>query len=207
MTLENQLADLARDLEREVNEARKLGDVRALLEAANAAIDRLEAAVGTEQRVLNEGQNLTLNVAQRIGYNVAADVWPGWEIDTPTRSDTELQAAQTLARRSSVLVDRLALGALNRGTAIWLIGAFDLARGRRKEAFAAFDTAAGFYANAPAMKLMSEGYMAIATELLGSTGETPEFASVIAGLGALGSEEAKEFRHQLQVARQVFNGI
>jgi hypothetical protein len=201
------MTDLAHDLERNVNEARKLGDVRTLLEVANAAVDQLETAAGVAHGLLNEGQLKTLKAAQRISYNVAADVWPGWEIGLPARSEAELEAAQALARRSSVLVEQLDQGTLKRGTATWLIGAFDLARDKRKEAFAAFGRAARFYADAPAVKLLAEGYMAIAAEFLDtiSAGEAPEFAWVIAELDKLASEDAKEFRNQLQVARQVFN--
>jgi hypothetical protein len=197
---------LVRALEGEVNEARRTGDVRTIVEKAGAAMDRLELAAVADG-VSQENQVVALQAAQRIGYNAAADVWPGWEVGTAARSEAELQAAQALARRSGAVVERLGQGAMERGNAIWLIGAFDLARGRREEALAAFGAARGFYEDAPAVRLLSEGYMAIAAESLprSSTGETPEFASVLAGLEALGSEGAKEFRTQLQVARQFFN--
>lgn len=209
MSSKNQITDLARDLEREVSQARKLGDVRNLLEVAKTAIDRLEAAAGAAGRVLDEDQVMALNTARRIGYNAAADVWPGWEIGAPARSEEELEAAQALARRSSLLVERLGLGTVQRGTAIWLIGAFDLARERRREALTAFSSAADFYADAPLLKLLSEGYMAIAAEVsaISSTGKTPGLASVIAALEELASEEATEFRNQLLVARQIFNRL
>jgi hypothetical protein len=207
MTIENQVPELARSLEREIHEARRQGDIRELIESASAAMDRLEAAAADTGSTLTEEQVIALNTARRIGYNAAADIWPGWQVGTPARSESELQAGQTLARRSSAIVERLGKGAVAQGTAVWLIGAFDLARGRRKEAWAAFGAAAAFYADAPELKLLSEGYMAIASELTSasSTDATPEFASVIAELGNLPSEDAKEFRNQLQVARQVFN--
>ena len=71
------MTDLAHDLECNVNEARKLGDVRTLLEIANAAVDQLETAAAVADGPLNEGQLKTLKAAQRSSYNVAADVWPG----------------------------------------------------------------------------------------------------------------------------------
>jgi hypothetical protein len=207
VTSGNEMTDLVRHLEGGVNEARKRGDVRTLLELATAAMDRLDAAAGAASQTFDENQVMALKAALRIGYNAAADVWPGWEVGTPARSDAQLQAAQTLAQRSSSIVERLSLGSVKRGNAIWLIGALDLARGRVKEAFEAFGAAAGFYFDAPAVKLLSEGYMAIAAELMNTSSirGTSEFASVIARLDQLGSEDATEFRNQLQVARQIFN--
>src|ERR1700761_7457262 len=121
MTLENGMAD-PRELETRVSEARKRGDILTLLEVASPAMDVLEAAAPAGPAALNrplpEDEMKALNAARRIGYNAAADVWPGWEIGASPRSDADLQAAQTLARRSSALVDRLDLGAVARGNAI-----------------------------------------------------------------------------------------
>ena len=192
-----------RDLEREVNEARKRGDIASLIEIASTAMDKLEeGAAGT----LDEDQSLALKAAKRIGYNAAADIWPGWDVATPKRSDAELESAQTLAQRSSNLVDKLNQGAIEHGNAVWLIGALYFARGKYHEALEYFGAAAGFYADAPAVKMLREGYMAIASELLGpsTVKGAAEFDSVIARLEELSSEDAKAFRDQLVVARQVF---
>jgi hypothetical protein len=200
------MADWVRDLERQIGEARKIGDIRALLDIAGAAIDKLEAAAGTGPGALDETGVVALTAAKRIGYNVAADVWPGWEIGTPARSEAELTSAQALARRSSAFVNRLGLGAIHRGNAIWLIGALDLALGRRVEACKAFGAAATFCAEAPAMKLLSEGYAVIAAEAsaLSQTESESKLAAIIASLDELGSDQAKAFRDQLRIARQVF---
>lgn len=200
------MKDFVHNLEREVNEARKKGDIPSLIEVASAAMDKLEAAAGTSSGTLDEDQSLALRAAKRIGYNVAADVWPGWEVATPARSDAELQSAQTLAQRSCTLVDKLNQGAVEHGTAIWLIGALYLARGMHEEALEAFRAAAGFYADAPALKILSEGYMAIVRESLSITPAKgkAEFDSVIARLDELSSEDGNIFRDQLLVARQVF---
>jgi hypothetical protein len=195
MTSQNGMPD-PRALEARVNEARKRGDIRALLEAATAAMDELEAIAGPGHGSLHQDQVNALKAARRIGYNAAADVWPGWEIDTPPRSGADLQAAQSLARRSSALTDRLGQGPIPRGNSVWLIGAFHLARRMPKEAFAAFREAAALYADAPAAKLLSEGYMAIAAESGGNTSDEtpPAFTAVLAKLDALASDDAMEFR-------------
>jgi hypothetical protein len=101
-------------LESEVSAARQSGDIDALLSIANAAIDRLEAAAEAGVGSMAENQLLALSAAMRIGYNVAADIWPGWEVGTPARTEAAMQAAQVLARRSGALVDRLGLGARRR---------------------------------------------------------------------------------------------
>jgi hypothetical protein len=200
------MADLVHDLERQVGEARRAGDIGMLLDVARAAIDKLEAMAGTVPGALDERGVAALTAASRIGYNAAADVWPGWDVATPARSEAELTAAQALARRSRAFVDRLGLGAITRGNAIWLIGALDLALGRRREACEAFGTAAAFYAGAPAQKLLSEGYVAIAAEASAMSPSESEarFASVMTSLDQLASEDARAFRDQLLTAREVF---
>jgi tetratricopeptide (TPR) repeat protein len=198
------MRDFVRNLESEVNEARKRGDIPSLIAIASAAMDKLEAAAGTARGTLDENQFLALKAAKRVGYNAAADIWPGWEIAAPTRSEAELQSAQALAQRSSALVDKLNQGPVEHGNAIWLIGALYLARGRYEEALEAFRAATRFYADAPVVKLLSEGYMAIAAELSSTVKGTTAFDSVIARLHELSSEDAKAFREQLQIARQVF---
>jgi hypothetical protein len=59
------------------------------------------------------------------------------------------------------------------------------------------------------VKLLSEGYMAIAAESGGNiSSETPPaFTAVLAKLDALASDDAMEFRTQLKIARQVFNHL
>jgi hypothetical protein len=200
------MKEFVRSVEREVNEARQRGDIPSLIEMASAAMDELEAAAGTAGGTLDENQFLALSAAKRVGYNVAADIWPGWEVPAPQRSDSELQSAQALAQRSSSLVDKLKQGPTQRGNAIWLIGALHLARRSYEEARDAFAAAASFYADGSAMKILSEGYMAIVMELLSTSPVkgTTEFDLAIARLRELPSEDAKVFREQLLIARQVF---
>jgi hypothetical protein len=56
------------------------------------------------------------------------------------------------------------------------------------------------------MKLLSEGYAAIAAEssAMRPAEEESKLASVMAGLDALATEHATAFREQLRVAREVF---
>lgn len=173
-----ELTELAHNLEREVNQIRKSGDVPAILALARPAVDTLDSTAGAERNTLTEEQISALQAARRIAYNAPADAWPGWELDTPARSSAELDAA------------------------------LNLARGSLTEALAAFHAAAGFFADAPAMKLLAQGYMAIAAERFGSSpvSETPKFEAVIAALDALGSDDAKELRDQLLIAREIFAG-
>ncbi len=176
------------ELDLAVRLARQAGDISALLHIARDAIDRLEALADTQ----------ALQAARRIGYNAAADAWPGWELPAPPRSAAELAAGQELARRCASLTERLDEDALKRGNAAWLVAAFDLARGDAAS-LAGFREAAELFEGLPVMKLMAEGYAAIAAERF-----APDFTAVIAGLEAIGGEDATGMRDQLLVARQVF---
>ncbi len=189
MTNESPVDIETAELDLAVRLARQAGDIPALLHIARDAIDRLQALGGAT----------ALQTARRIAYNAAADAWPGWEFPPPARTEAELAAAQDLARRCAALTERLEEDALKRGNAAWLVGALDLARGDAAAASAGFREAAELFDGLPEMKLMAEGYTAIAAKA------APDFAGAIAGLEAIGTEDATGLREQLLVARQVFD--
>jgi hypothetical protein len=187
------LAEKCSRLEAEIKQARKQGDIPARLAAGAAAIAELEAAAAGAPVVAREAP---LKLAMRIGYNVAADVYPGWEPGV-ARTEAELEAAQMLARQSAGFVAQLGLGPMQRGNAVWLLGALDLALGNRGAASAAFAQAAEIFAPLPEMRLMALGYAAIA-------GGGDGLEEILAALGALGTEDAGETREQLLTARAIF---
>ena len=187
----------ARLAEAEVNAARKAGDIPALIEVASGAIDRLVPVA--DAACVDERVEI-LKTCKRMAYNAAADVWPGWETGVSRTAD-ELAAGRDLATRSSSFVVQLAQGGFQQGNAIWLIGAFDLAQGDRAAAAAAFGQAAELFAETPEMRLMAEGYRAIAT---GGDQGRAAFESATAGLAALGDEDAMSLRDQLMTAHRVF---
>lgn len=187
----------AADLEAHIEAARAVGDIAALLAMAQPGLDRL---VATSADVPESDRAAVMKVARRIAYNVAADVWPGWELGV-TRSDEELAAGRHLAELSRGIVEQMDEGTLQRGHAAWLVGAFDLAQGDHNAARQKFRAAAEFFKDAPDMRLLAEGYSAIAAECAGGASGV---AATVAALDDLGTEDAQFHRDQLLVAREVF---
>jgi hypothetical protein len=197
--------DLGERLEKKVKAARTAGDIPALLAIANAAIAELKATADTGASTTDAVALLT--AAKRIAYNAAADVWPGWEMDTPARSRQELERARALAETCRGLVTELELPSPQRGNAIWLIGACDLALGRYHAAEIEFCEAMADFAADEEARLMVRGYRAMAAELAepAVSGKRSDLDAILAELGALGTKDAVGFRQQLQVARSVFS--
>jgi hypothetical protein len=129
------LPDLVSELQKHVNEVRRAGNPAAIIAAANAAADAIE------QRVVvcsNDAERAALTAVKRFTYNAAADCWPGWSVTGPAVDASSLLAALQLTQRSAALVESLALGSVQEGTAIWLSGAFELALRRLTEASSSF---------------------------------------------------------------------
>jgi hypothetical protein len=193
---------LVEQLEAEVKQARKRGNIKALISIANDALRQIDDLLTTDPYLYlsDEEKRSILQATKRIGYNAAADIYPGWEVGTPPRSEAELSAAVELAQKSSAAVDKLALGAIPQGNAIWLLGALDLARGQLVHARSAFQKAADLFeqGGAPESKLLAVGYAAI------SSRSKIDFDAAIADLEKLNSEDAVALRDQLIVALQVF---
>ncbi len=186
-------------LEASVNAARAAGDIPALIALAASAIDQLEPLAAT---TTGDARIDTLKTCKRIGYNAAADIWPGWETGI-SRTKAELAAGRRLAERSAGFVTQLEQGPVQQGNAAWLTGAFDLAQGDFPAARRQFQHAADLFTAEPDMALMAQGYDAIAAALLG---EAPQLDAIIAALEARGSDDARFFRDQLKMAQSIFAG-
>src|ERR1700742_3368684 len=121
------LADLVLQLERHVNEVRRGGNPEEIIQAANAAADAIEQRAAD---CSSDERRAALIAVKRFTFNAAADCWPGWSITGPAVDERTLLAALQLAQRSAALVESLALGSVQEGTAVWMSGAFELALGR-----------------------------------------------------------------------------
>jgi hypothetical protein len=192
------LSDLVASSRARIVELRKSGDLGALISAAEAAADAIERRVVVGAGLSDADQQALLAV-KRFTYNAAADCWPGWSISDEAADPRHLEAAFVLAQRSLALVRRLALGPLQEGTGLWLVGAFELALGQRAEAAATFAASRDLFlvANAPGLALLTEGYVVIA-----HGGEDLE--GVCARIVAGGFEDGAEWVEQLRTASKVF---
>jgi hypothetical protein len=197
------LGELAQQLDAEVKRARKTGDIAAILAATGPAIDRLEAAMAAAPETRDDQRRSALQAAKRIAYNSAADIYPGWEVGIK-RTQAELEAGMALARRCRDLTARLGLDGGQAGNAVWLIGAFHLACGTNAEAAAAFRQAAVHFAEEPEMRLMAEGYLAIAQLAAGAAGAGAALQDRLDALTAAATKDAIFLRDQLVTARQIF---
>ncbi len=191
------LAELEQ-LEQGVKQARKAGDIDAMIGVARDALRQIDTRLA-DPNLTADDKIRALQAAKRIGYNVAADIYPGWELNTPPRSEAQLAAAAEFAGKSAEAVAQLGLGAAPRGNATWLLGALDLARGDAAGAVTAFQNAAGTFDKASELQLMALGYAAIASH------SRADFKTAMAGLENLGSEDAAFFREQLIIASQIFS--
>ena len=192
------LSDLVASSRARIAELRKSGDLGALVSAAEVAADAIERRV-VVGAALSDADQQALLAVKRFTYNAAADCWPGWSVSDEAADPRHLEAAFVLAQRSLGLVRRLALGPLQEGTGLWLVGAFELALGKRAEASATFATARDLFrvAKASGLALLTEGYVVIA-----SGGEDLE--GVCARIAAGGFEDGAEWVEQLRTASKVF---
>ena len=202
------LAQLAAEQEKLVNDARKGGRISEIIGAAKHAADAVEHRVPDSQLEIPGDEREALIAVKRFLYNAAADCWPGWSVDSARGSDAELEAALLLARRSANLVDRLRLGPMQEGTGKWLVGAFELALGRRENALDLFAQAEALHerAGTPGLALLARGYAAITRE---ASRRAPaegqdSLAEVLAALASSNLERARFFSEQLVTAHRVF---
>jgi hypothetical protein len=179
---------------------------------AQAAAEQIEQRVGTGWEAsittLSEPEQAALIAEKRLTFNAAADCWPGWQTDGPLLNREELVEAREVARHSAHLVDASSLGALQEGTAYWLIGAFEPALCRFDEALALVSKTHHRYLSAPApgLALLVERYISIAHQVarqpLPSTAKTLD--QTIADISAGGFEDGAEWVQHLRTALQVF---
>jgi hypothetical protein len=192
------LSDLVASSRARIAQLRQSGDLGALISAAAVAADAIERRVGVGA-VLSDSDQQALLAVKRFTYNAAADCWPGWSGSDEAADPRHLEAAFVLAQRSLGLVRRLVLGPLQEGTGVWLVGAFELALGKRAEASATFAAARDLFlvAKAPGLALLTEGYLVIA-------GGGEDLESVCARIAGGGFEDGGEWVEQLRTASKVF---
>jgi hypothetical protein len=199
------LPDLVATWAARVDLLRRAGHPEALLAGSGAAADEIENRVG--ERCDDEARQ-ALTAVTRFTYNAAADCWPGWSLPDKPPDTRILLVAVELARRSARLVNKLALGPLQKATAIWLCGAFDLALGRHADASRAFATAQQLYAeaNAPGLALLTEGYIAIVAEIdeREAAGGASGLEQIVARIAAGNFDDGAEWIEQLRTALMVF---
>lgn len=157
--------DLEKDVsawEAKVKEARQSKDTAKILEMAKMAADHIDERLSKET-FSDDTQKMALLAIKRVTYNAAADAWPGWEVEATQPSTATLEEAKALAQRSLDIVRRLLLDDVQLATAIWLVGAFNLALGNLRDADAEFGTATYFYrtGSAPGLSLLARGYAII----------------------------------------------
>ena len=199
------LPDLVLVLEKHVNEVRRTDSPAAILAAANAAADSISQRVGVH---LNDTERAALKAVKRFTFNAAADCWPGWSVTGPAPDASSLLAGLQMAQRSAALVESLALGSLQEGTATWLSGAFELALRRMTDASSSFARARQCYitAGAPGLVLLMDGYLTIVHLLAAnaSQADAEKFEQICAKIGAGGFEDGPAWVEQLRTALKVF---
>jgi hypothetical protein len=191
--------DWLKDLEAAFNSARQSDDISKILRFADSITVQIEqrrkSIIVTDEDTIN-----CLKTIKRIAYNAAADAWPAWSNTAAARTDAELVHAITLAERSWACVQQLNQSPMQRGNAVWLIGALCLARSDRTTADAHFTQAAGYYGEARAlgMQLMAEGYCAIALR-------PRDLPAILEKLAASTEPHSAELAGQLRIAHGIFN--
>jgi len=188
------------DLVKSLYESRK--DVANMILVGEAAVvfclDHAKAATSPET-----GEQLK-KTAKAMAYNVAANCWPGWGDEGVQIAPDQVQSGLSLANLSRDLVRELRLGHEEEGTAHWLVGALELAAGRQGEALSDFESsrqsfeAGGF----PALRLLAEGYCAIARKAEPATASrgAQELAAALDQLRKMDLAAASAFADQLVVA-------
>ncbi len=138
--------------------------------------------------------------ARAIAYNAGANCWPGWG-DAVEINSADIAEGLRLAERCHELVEELDLGDKARGSALWLIGALQMALGRSSEAIVHFVRAEEAFRTAQLAPqvAMAQGYAALASKSVES------LATVLQSLREMESQEAHFFAAQLITADRIFS--
>ena len=188
---------------------REYSDVTGMITAGNLGLEYClrKSAAASDVDKRRELQRL----GKTIAFNTAANCWPGWGDPGIIIEATHLNEGLNLAERSRDLVQELALGPREQGTAHWLVGALELAAGRFDAARVAFEQAEQISLTADAMSvhaLMARGYIALARKA--DPQSRPEginaLSEALECLRAEGSKEAVFFADQLVTADRVLLG-
>lgn len=199
------LPDLSSKLVAHVREARRGGDSAFILAAAKAAADMIEKRAGA---CSTQEQRAALGLVQRFTYNAAADCWPGWSAAVPEIDERTVAGGLEMARRSASLAVRLGLGQGQQATAMWLIGAFELAFGRYAAATSLFSTSQQYFiaAGATGPALLAEGYIAVVERLTSAPDlDESNLEGIYKKIAAGGFEEGTAWIDQLRTALKVFS--
>ena len=184
---------------------REYSDVTDMIVAGNVGLDyclRKSAAESNEDKIRE-----LKKLGKIIAFNTAANCWPGWGDPGIIIEEAHLRDGIKLANQSRDLVQELALGPREQGTAHWLVGALELAAGRFGAARVAFEQAEQVFltANATSLALMVRGYIALARKA--DPQSRPEgvdmLSETLARLRAEGSKDAIFFADQLATADRV----
>jgi hypothetical protein len=143
-------------------------------------------------------------LAMRLGYNVAANGWPGWGDEGVNPTAEQVSTALAMAEDSLALRRDFEVGADRMDRGHWLVGALQMAVGRNAEAAASFLDAEA--ASEGDGKLMARGYRALVDMRDPAQREEGEaaLAGAIAALEHSTGEEAAAFIAQLRTAERIF---
>jgi hypothetical protein len=155
-----------------------------------------------------ESANMYKARARAIAYNAGANCWPGWG-DAVEIKSVDIAEGLKLAQRSYDLVEELGLGDKAMGSAVWLIGALQMACGRMSTASAEFLRAEEVFhaAQLAPQAAMARGYAALADKALPESHlrGTESLAAILRSLRAMESREARFFADQLVTADKIFS--
>jgi hypothetical protein len=181
-------------------------DIRSMLALGRAGVDyQLRQA----ERVAADDAALSVRLriaAKTLAFNVAANCWPGWGDDGVVIEAADIEEGLQLAKLSLRLVQELAFGQQQLGTAFWLVGALDLAASRTEAAMTGFDRArACFLSGGDLLEaLLADGYRAIALSVTAhGEGTDVRLDEVVVQLQQNGSDKAKFFVDQLRTAVRI----
>jgi len=149
------------------------------------------AAVDFAGRSSDEG---VLGLLKGIAYDVGSFCWIGWDEPGVVIDDNTRAAGHRAALLNLELAERLDRPSRPRSAAHWIVGAHELAAGRRDESVGCFEASARYAREGGDLgaELLALGYIAIAH------GQQPDVS------GFAGIEDGDEYAAQLRTASRVF---
>jgi hypothetical protein len=183
----------------------KLKNLPAVVAVSEAGIRYCFAAA--EKTNDTERQTSFRGTAKVLAANLASFTWPGWNEPDITITQADLDCGLRAAELNVQLADSLNRPDKARASALWTLGAQQLAARDYPAAVAAFSSAERLAAGTGDvdLRLMLVGYNRL-SELVSKPSETirDAFIRTLRKLGERGTEEAVEYLNQLAVALKVF---
>jgi hypothetical protein len=138
-----------------------------------------------------------LGMVKAIAFDVGSFCWIGWDEPGIAIDSAAMAAGASAAAFNLALAERLDRPSGPRAAAHWLVGAHELAAGRRDEAVRCFEESARHARRGSDLgaELLALGYIAIAR---GEEPDTDAFAGV---------EDGDEYVAQLRTAARVFASL